>query len=259
MNVFEVLHTFECWDDDYYQPVALRYYDRAIARMVAELKPAAGETILDAGCGPGVHSIRAALLGHRVQAIDLSHRVIDEARQRAARAGVGESIRFRQADLTALPFADASFSAIFSWGVLTHVPAMGAALDELVRVLRPGGRLAIQTTNCQSWDFALEGVARAVVRKPIALEQREFGSGCWYEWEGDRLWVWRADIRKIDGYLASRGLRQVARLPAEFTELHRRVPRWMRKLVLPLNNAWFAGRMPATPACTNIVIYEKNG
>lgn len=258
MNVFEVLHTFECWDDDYYQPVALRYYDRAIARMVAELKPAADEVILDAGCGPGVHSIRAALLGHRVQAIDLSHRVIEEARERAGRAGVGDRIQFRQADLTKLPFADGSFGAIFSWGVLTHVPDMGAALDELARVLKPGGRLAIQTTNAGAWDFALERLARTVARRPIALEQRAFGSGCWYEWEGDRLWVWRADIEKISRHLATRGLRRAARLPAELTELHRRVPRWMRPVVLPLNNAWFAARLPAGPACTNIVIYEKN-
>jgi len=257
MNVFETIHTFDRWDDDYYQPVALRYYDRAISRMVKALNPRPDRPVLDAGCGPGVHSIRTALLGYRVQAIDLSHAVIDEARQRAILAGVEEKIAFRQADLTHLPFDNASFGSIFSWGVLTHVPQMGAALDELARVLEPGGRLAIQTTNHLAWDYTIERVVRNLTGKPINLERGEFGEGCHYEWEGDRLWVWRADFKRIADRLASHGLREVTRMPAEFTELHRRVPSWMRSLVLPLNNLWFGAHLPARPACTNIAVYEK--
>jgi hypothetical protein len=45
---------------------------------------------------------------------------------------------------------------------------------------------------------------------------------------------------------------------AEFTELHCRMPSWLRRAVLLLNDAWFSLDLPATAACTNFAVFEKN-
>ena len=87
-EVFEHAATVATWDADYYHPLALAHYDRAVAWTLARLNARPGDLVLDAGCGPGVHAIRAAKAGMRVQAIDLARTMLDEARRRAREAGV---------------------------------------------------------------------------------------------------------------------------------------------------------------------------
>src|SRR5580700_8886738 len=106
--VFEQAGTIEKWDRDYYHPIAERYYDRAIPAMLYLMGVPKGATILDAGCGPGVHSIRA---GCKVTAIDVS----EEAQSRVAAAGVAPAVEFRQEDLTKLSFPDDFYRYVFSW------------------------------------------------------------------------------------------------------------------------------------------------
>jgi 2-polyprenyl-3-methyl-5-hydroxy-6-metoxy-1,4-benzoquinol methylase len=98
--VFEQAGTIEKWDRDYYHPIAERYYDHAIPAMLCLMGVPKGATILDAGCGPGVHSIRAAHAGCKVTAIDVSEAMLREARSRVAAAGVAPAVEFRQEDLT---------------------------------------------------------------------------------------------------------------------------------------------------------------
>jgi SAM-dependent methyltransferase len=104
-----------------------------------ELRP--GEWLLDAGCGGGRHCFGALDRGARVAGVDL-----DRAALRVARAGIAER-RGRggalQADVFRLPFADARFDRVICSEVMEHVHDYPAAIRELVRVLRPGGTLAI--------------------------------------------------------------------------------------------------------------------
>jgi 2-polyprenyl-3-methyl-5-hydroxy-6-metoxy-1,4-benzoquinol methylase len=72
-EVFEARSTVEEWDEDYYHPIALKLYDWAVLDMLKMMEVEAGATVLDAGCGPGVHSIRAAKAGYHVCAIDISN------------------------------------------------------------------------------------------------------------------------------------------------------------------------------------------
>jgi 2-polyprenyl-3-methyl-5-hydroxy-6-metoxy-1,4-benzoquinol methylase len=166
-GVFERRETLESWDSDYYHPIAERYYDRAIPAMLKALNAETGATVLDAGCGPGVHSIRAARAGMKVKAIDISETMLAEARRRVENAGFAGSVEFAREDLTHLSFPDASFRHVFSWGVIIHIPKIEDALDELARVVMPGGRLALYLTNRSALDHKLEAVARAVLRKPM--------------------------------------------------------------------------------------------
>lgn len=257
-RVFEDVELFEDWDRDYYHPTARRLYDRAVGAMLDFLDPGPGGEVLDAGCGPGVHSIRAAQRGYRVLAIDASSAVLEEARRRAERAGVAGQIRFAQKDLTRLDLADASVAAAFSWGVVIHIPEIGRALDELARVLAPGARLALQITNQAAFDHRLEAFARAALRRPNTdLRQLPFGLGCWYETRGEKLWVWQVDVPALVRHLAERGLALTGRRPVELTHLQRHLPAWLRPAALRANNAWLAAGLPAGPAATNLLLFRK--
>jgi len=96
---------------------------------------------LDAGCDTGFLSFELAGRGHRVTGIDFAPAMLAEARRKAAERGV--SIRFEEGDAEQLPFGPGSFDLIVSRHVLWTLPHPEAAIDEWVRVLRPGGRLAV--------------------------------------------------------------------------------------------------------------------
>jgi len=102
-----------------------------------------GMKILDIGCGLGNDAVELAELvlpGGHVTGIDLSHVFIAEAIRRSA--GRGLPMEFEAGDVQALRFADESFDAVRAERVLMHVPDPFAALAEMRRVLRPGGRMA---------------------------------------------------------------------------------------------------------------------
>jgi ubiquinone/menaquinone biosynthesis C-methylase UbiE len=102
---------------------------------VAELRPS---SVLEVGCGPGEASERITReLGASVVAIDISERLVELAMARGVDARVG--------DVQTLPLEDGSVDCALAAWVLFHVPDLDRALAELVRVLRPDGRLVAVT------------------------------------------------------------------------------------------------------------------
>jgi SAM-dependent methyltransferase len=96
-----------------------------------------GIRLLDAGCGAGLLALLAHLRGARVAAVDASPGLLAVARERVPAADL------REGDLEALPFADASFDAVTAVNSLFYAADMSAAMRELARVTRPGGRVVI--------------------------------------------------------------------------------------------------------------------
>jgi len=96
---------------------------------------------LDAGCGTGFLTFELAARGLRVTAVDFAPAMITEARRKAALRLV--SVRFGQADAEQLPFAPGTFDLVISRHLLWTLPHPQAAIDEWIRVLRPGGRLVV--------------------------------------------------------------------------------------------------------------------
>ena len=96
---------------------------------------------LDAGCGTGFLSFELAVRGHRVTGVDFAPAMLTEARRKAAERAV--SVRFEEADAEHLPFPDASFDLAISRHLLWTLPHPEVAIDEWIRVLRPGGRLVV--------------------------------------------------------------------------------------------------------------------
>ena len=104
----------------------------------------AGERVLDVGCGSGVvtRAIAARVGGKgRVVGLDPSEALLSVAREIAEASDLGARIDFRAGSALQLPFADGSFDAAIAVTVLAHMPRGAAAIPELVRVVRPGGRV----------------------------------------------------------------------------------------------------------------------
>jgi ubiquinone/menaquinone biosynthesis C-methylase UbiE len=97
--------------------------------------------VLDVGCGTGILSLEFAGRGHRVTGIDFAPAMLALARQKAAQARLG--IRFAEGDGEATPFPPLAFDLVVTRHVLWTLPHPEAAIDEWIRVLRPGGRLAV--------------------------------------------------------------------------------------------------------------------
>lgn len=141
-------HTTQlAYDEATVQRLEAVYRARDILRrrsLVHEaLAATAGERVLDVGCGPGFYV--AELLERvgpngAVVGVDASADSLAVAARRCADRG---GVAFRQADATALPVADADFDAALSVQVLEYVTDVDAALAELARALRPGGRLVL--------------------------------------------------------------------------------------------------------------------
>ena len=104
---------------------------------------------LDAACGTGRHTEYLASLGHSVIGVDSSPDMLTKAR---AKIPDGE---FHEADLHHLPVPDDSVDVVVCALSLTHVPALGPALAEFVRVLRPGGHLVISDSRGLIGDIGL--------------------------------------------------------------------------------------------------------
>lgn len=123
----------------------------AIASMAGTGNPFAlgpltpGEHVVDCGSGAGVDSLVAARLvgaSGAVIGVDMTPAMLDRARSAAEMAGV-TNVEFREGYLEALPIGDGWADVVISNGVLNLVPDKAAALAEMRRVLRPGGRLQL--------------------------------------------------------------------------------------------------------------------
>ena len=179
------------------------------------------------------------------------------------RKGVGDVIAAvaelkRRGLSVVLSLADASFSHVFSWGVVIHIPDTAHAIDNLCRIVAPGGKLALQITNMNSLDFRIQLLGRRVLSKPLTgLAETAFGVGRWYDLNDDRIWVLRFDAAKLTRAMAERGFRLISRRAAEFTEFQTHMRGALRSALLMGNRLAYAARAPASLSCTQIMVFEK--
>jgi ubiquinone/menaquinone biosynthesis C-methylase UbiE len=120
-----------------------RFGQSTIDRL--DLKP--GSSVLDVCCGTGASALPAAAqvgLSGQVIGIDLAERLLELARTKAGNNNLN-NVEFRVGDMLATGFPDASFDAVVCVFGIFFVPDIPAAVRELWRVLRPGGKLAITT------------------------------------------------------------------------------------------------------------------
>ncbi|HJS83156.1 MAG TPA: methyltransferase domain-containing protein, partial [Nitrososphaera sp.] len=124
------------------------------------------QEILDVGCGTGgaVQVLGSRVGGSgRVVGLDISKTMIDEARRRTA--GLSLPIEFRQGDAHRLPFPDNSFDRCYALRLMEIIDDPVSVLNEMYRVLRPGGRLYVNAPDIDMWTFDADD--REVTRKIV--------------------------------------------------------------------------------------------
>ncbi len=117
----------------------MRWIRRYVSSRAAALKDQG--SAVDLGCGAGQLVMELALMapGLHVTGIDLSEKLLEGARQSARRAGLQDRVDFRVGNVEQLPFADQSLDSVISTGSLHHWSNPVAVLNEVDRVLKPGG------------------------------------------------------------------------------------------------------------------------
>jgi len=141
-------HAAEIWDEE-----AASFDDEADhglrdpgvsdawAALLAASLPLPPASVVDLGCGTGSLSVLLARAGHRVQGLDVSARMLDAARRKAAEQGVDAA--FVRGDASRPPFRAASFDVVLARHVLWALPDPGDALAQWLALLRPSGRLVL--------------------------------------------------------------------------------------------------------------------
>jgi len=137
-------------------------FERELVLSMAGVKE--GDRVLDAGCGTGIYSLELAKRGAFVAGLDASSGMLELARAKAGRAGL--NIDFVKADALHIPFPDGHFDLVLSVCMLCFVKEREAAILEMKRVLRPGGRIVIALLNSRSpWAFLRR--AKGLFRKSV--------------------------------------------------------------------------------------------
>ena len=154
-----IFPTGRAWAEDLgYPPELANVPDAAVESFAGVANPwqlgrlQPGECVLDLGSGAGTDSLVAAQMvgarGH-VTGIDMTSEMLAKARGAATAMGVA-NVKFVEGEAEQLPFADASFDAIVSNGVIDLIPDKDAVFAELNRVLTPGGRMQIADVTIQN-------------------------------------------------------------------------------------------------------------
>jgi SAM-dependent methyltransferase len=197
--VLEHWEQASCGEELYLRsPTAEGYREQARSRYALEpyIEPFADfgsareATVLEVGVGLGADHQRFAESGARLCGIDLSARAIAHARRRLALFGLDSALLVGDAER--LPFADAAFDLVYSWGVIHHSPDTPAAVAEIHRVLRPGA------------------VAKIMIYHRLSL----VGFMLWLRYALARLRPWTSLDRIYARYLESPGTKAYSRRQA---------------------------------------------
>jgi SAM-dependent methyltransferase len=163
--------TYDWRGDIPYEPGTREHLDEVERRFLAEawfaqapgarpfsglipFERLAGKDVLEIGCGTGVHARLLADARANVTAVDLTPTAVDLTRKRLELHGLAADVR--EADAENLPFADASFDFVWSWGVIHHSESTDEVVREIARVLRPGGTLALMVYHRTSVTFWIQ-------------------------------------------------------------------------------------------------------
>jgi ubiquinone/menaquinone biosynthesis C-methylase UbiE len=152
---------------------AHRYTKEWHIPAAADFAGARGLKVLEIGCGLGTDGAQFAEAGADYTGVDLTEAAVELARKRFELFDLPG--KFQTADAENLEFPDNSFDLVYSHGVLHHTPETGKAVQEVHRVLRPGGRAVVMLYHRDSYNYR---VNISLLRRAGAQLLR-WGKGIW--------------------------------------------------------------------------------
>ena len=150
-------------------------------RLREILEPQRGERILEVGPGTGYYTLDVSSwigIDGKLDIVDVQQQMLDHTVARAAEIGIS-NITPTRADATQMPFEDAAFDAAFLVTVLGEIPDQDAAMRELARVLKPGGRLVVGELLGDPHYVRLDPMRLRAAAAGLKFERRS-GSGLGY-------------------------------------------------------------------------------
>jgi ubiquinone/menaquinone biosynthesis C-methylase UbiE len=151
------------------------------SRLREILEPRPGERLLELGPGTGYYSLPVAEWlspGGALDVLDIQQEMLDHTMRRATEQGIG-NISPTRADARELPFDEDSFDGAYLVTVLGEIPDQGAALRELQRVVRPGGRIVVGELFGDPHMVTHSALARAAGDAGLRVD-RKLGGALWH-------------------------------------------------------------------------------
>jgi ubiquinone/menaquinone biosynthesis C-methylase UbiE len=138
------------------KPAIFAYRQSVALEWLAQSLTLENSDVLDVGCGAGPASVVLASQGARVKAIDTVPRMVNLTRQSAKERGLSSLIEPSVGDVHSLRFADNTFDAVVAIGVVYWLHSPRRALREIMRVLKPGGRLVVSADNACRITYTMD-------------------------------------------------------------------------------------------------------
>ena len=224
VNQFNQLNRDDVGSPEFYaaaERLRFQYHDHLPPLFDRIAKEFPGGRLLEVGCSMGNDSVQLARRGMNVVGVDLTERAIELVKLRFDQEGLrGE---FRVADAEQLPFEDGSFDVAYSFGVLHHTPNTPAAVREIHRVLRPGGKAFVMLYHRRS----LNALAHRITGIPLdgSREDPCPVEDTYTARAARRLFQDFREVEIAKDYLFGTGWGIVNRLIPRF--LHRSLGRWI--------------------------------
>jgi ubiquinone/menaquinone biosynthesis C-methylase UbiE len=196
--------TSDFWMHRHFRAMAEIYHS-----LLTQVELLPGDRVLDLGCGSGTHfDWIARMIGPegRIVGVDPDQRNIDLAASRIAGAPYRDQVDLQRGPLHPLPFDDSSFDAVWCAGSLQYEPDPVGAIREMVRVVRPGGKVAAQDVEMHVMMLGPMPDELLIALKG-ALPHGETGSEGHVDWfTGHKLrgYFQTAGLREVRGYLRMR-------------------------------------------------------
>ena len=142
--------------DDRLVPAIYRERHNTALRWIRDLDLHPRARILEVGCGAGLITVALARDGYIVDAVDPTTAMLQMTRNGAARQSVQGQVRLHAGDVHALPFQAQTFDVVIAIGVIPWLHSERVALQEMRRVLKPGGYLLVTADNNARLDRILD-------------------------------------------------------------------------------------------------------
>jgi len=152
---------------------------------------ARGKKVLEIGCGNGADGVLFAEHGAKYTGVDLTQAAIDATRKHFEAAGLSGTFQIENAE--GLSFADQSFDMVYSYGVLHHTPHPATAINEVLRVLKPGGRAIVMLYHKRSFNY----IARILIFMRLRVLAKILGRA--ERWESDKQKLTEREMRGLRG------------------------------------------------------------
>ncbi len=152
------------------------------SRLREVLAPQPGERVLEVGPGTGYYALNVAewlMPDGALDILDLQQEMLDHAMLEAEGRGIANIVPAR-GDAAALPYPDASFDAAYTVATLGEIPQQEAALGEMHRVLKPGGRLVVGEILTDPHRVSFGALRERAERTGLRFERRLGGTPGYY-------------------------------------------------------------------------------